>query len=114
MSSLVRTGSPEKSSGRFIAADSHISGRRPDIQCLFAHVITYRPCPDCSLLTALTLLRKMIFDPNSNSLPKRSELPEVPGTPKGSAWFWGKNDEVGKMFERIQAMNWTEVTSLVD
>lgn len=36
----------------------------------------------------------MHFDPNSNSLPKRSELPEIPGAPKGAAWFWGTGDEV--------------------
>jgi hypothetical protein len=34
------------------------------------------------------------FDPNSNSLPKRSELPAIEGAPKGAAWFWGKDDEV--------------------
>lgn len=36
----------------------------------------------------------MILDPNSDDLPKRSELPQVPGTPIGAAWFWGENDEV--------------------
>lgn len=36
----------------------------------------------------------MKFDPNSNSLPKRSELPDIPGAPKGAAWFWGQDDEV--------------------
>lgn len=36
----------------------------------------------------------MIFDPDSDSLPKRSELPDIPGAPKGAAWFWGKDDEV--------------------
>ncbi|KAH8901416.1 hypothetical protein GQ53DRAFT_707753 [Thozetella sp. PMI_491] len=39
----------------------------------------------------------MLLDPNSNSLPKRSEIPQVPGTPKGSAWFWGKDDELGRL-----------------
>jgi hypothetical protein len=34
------------------------------------------------------------FDPKSNSLPKRSELEDIPGAPKGAAWFWGKDDEV--------------------
>jgi hypothetical protein len=37
------------------------------------------------------------FDPNSNSLPKRSELEDIPGAPKGAAWFWGKDDEVGNL-----------------
>lgn len=36
----------------------------------------------------------MKFDPNSNALPKRSELPAIPGAPDGAAWFWGSNDEV--------------------
>jgi hypothetical protein len=36
----------------------------------------------------------MLFDPDSDSLPKRSELPDIPGAPKGAAWFWGKDDEV--------------------
>jgi len=36
----------------------------------------------------------MLLDPRSSSLPKRSELPDIPGTPKGAAWFWGKDDEV--------------------
>jgi hypothetical protein len=36
----------------------------------------------------------MLFDKNSNSLPKRSELPKIPGAPEGAAWFWGKDDEV--------------------
>jgi len=37
------------------------------------------------------------FDPNSNSLPKRSELPAIDGAPKGAAWFWGKDDELGRL-----------------
>ena len=37
----------------------------------------------------------MQFDPESNSLPKRSELKPIPGAPKDSEWFvWGKDDEV--------------------
>ncbi|KIW05750.1 uncharacterized protein PV09_03606 [Verruconis gallopava] len=39
----------------------------------------------------------MKFDPNSNSLPKRSELPDIPGAPKGVAWFWGDDDELGRL-----------------
>ena len=36
----------------------------------------------------------MKLDPNSTKLPKRSELPAIPGAPEGAAWFWGDDDEV--------------------
>lgn len=36
----------------------------------------------------------MKFDPDSDSLPKRSELPAIPNAPEGTAWFWGEHDEV--------------------
>ena len=36
----------------------------------------------------------MRFDPESDNLPKRSELPDIPGAPNGAAWFWGEDDEV--------------------
>ena len=36
----------------------------------------------------------MIFDADSDKLPKRSELQHVAGAPEGAAWFWGKDDEV--------------------
>ena len=36
----------------------------------------------------------MKFDPDSDSLPKRSELPDISGAPEGVAWFWGEDDEV--------------------
>lgn len=39
----------------------------------------------------------MLFDAKSNSLTKRSELPDIPGAPKGAAWFWGKDDELGRL-----------------
>jgi len=39
----------------------------------------------------------MKFDPSSNSLPKRSELPAIPGAPEGAAWFWGDDDELGRL-----------------
>ncbi|KAH8664845.1 hypothetical protein BGZ61DRAFT_498997 [Ilyonectria robusta] len=67
-----------------------------DVQCLFAHAITL-PLTLLLRTNCTHIAAKMIFDPNSNSLPKRSELPDVPGTPKGSAWFWGKNDELGRL-----------------
>lgn len=34
------------------------------------------------------------FDPSSTSLPKRKDLPSIPGAPAGAAWFWGPKDEV--------------------
>lgn len=39
----------------------------------------------------------MLFDPSSKSLPKRSELPSIPDAPDGAAWFWGKDDELGRL-----------------
>ncbi|KAH7141880.1 putative cyclase-domain-containing protein [Dactylonectria macrodidyma] len=39
----------------------------------------------------------MYFNPHSNNLPKRSELPHIPGTPEGSAWLWGQDDELGRL-----------------
>ncbi|KAL6246966.1 hypothetical protein RBB50_006273 [Rhinocladiella similis] len=39
----------------------------------------------------------MHLDPNSNTLPKRSALPPIEGAPAGAAWFWGKNDELGRL-----------------
>ncbi len=39
----------------------------------------------------------MKFDPDSDSLPKRAELPEMSGAPKDTAWFWGKDDELGRL-----------------
>lgn len=35
----------------------------------------------------------MKLDPDSDSLPKRSELPDIPGAPKGVAWVWEEDDE---------------------
>ncbi|TKA30303.1 hypothetical protein B0A54_15381 [Friedmanniomyces endolithicus] len=39
----------------------------------------------------------MLFDPSSTSLPKRSELPAIEGAPAGAAWFWGPDDELGRL-----------------
>ncbi len=36
----------------------------------------------------------MQLDKSSSTLPKRSELPEIPDAPPGAAWLWGKDDEV--------------------
>ncbi|KAI5778908.1 hypothetical protein EDC01DRAFT_775782 [Geopyxis carbonaria] len=32
-----------------------------------------------------------------NKLPKLSQLPKVPGHPDGSAWLWGKEDQLGRL-----------------
>jgi len=41
----------------------------------------------------------MRLDPNgdSSSFPRRAALPQISGTPKGNAWFWGGNDELGRL-----------------
>ncbi|KAJ4359280.1 hypothetical protein N0V95_002291 [Ascochyta clinopodiicola] len=41
----------------------------------------------------------MRLNPNGDrdSFPKRSQLPVIAGTPEGSAWFWGGNDELGRL-----------------
>ncbi|KAL2752428.1 hypothetical protein ACRALDRAFT_1083190 [Sodiomyces alcalophilus JCM 7366] len=41
----------------------------------------------------------MRFDPNAeaSALPKRSELPAIPGAPPGAAWFWGPEDQHGRL-----------------
>jgi kynurenine formamidase len=33
----------------------------------------------------------------ASAFPKRAELPHISGTPKGAAWFWGGNDELGRL-----------------
>jgi len=38
-----------------------------------------------------------VFDPESDKLPKLSELEPIPGAPKYAAWFWGKDDELGRL-----------------
>jgi hypothetical protein len=32
-----------------------------------------------------------------SDFPKRADLPAVPGTPEGSAWFWGDSDDLGRL-----------------
>lgn len=51
----------------------------------------------------------VVLDPNSNDLPKRSQLPEIPGNPKGSAWLWGKDDEVGLPLNTSLPMDMTDI-----
>ncbi|RFU33147.1 hypothetical protein B7463_g3187, partial [Scytalidium lignicola] len=37
------------------------------------------------------------YDPNAKTFPTRKELPQVPGTPDGAAWFWGHDDFKGRL-----------------
>lgn len=41
----------------------------------------------------------MRLNPNgdASTFPKRSALPHIAGTPKDNAWFWGGNDELGRL-----------------
>jgi hypothetical protein len=43
----------------------------------------------------------LALDPNADDLPKRSELPDIPGAPPGAAWFWGQDDNVGDRSVKI-------------
>ena len=37
------------------------------------------------------------WDPNSKTFPNRKDLPSIPGAPKDAAWFWGKDDGLGRL-----------------
>ena len=37
------------------------------------------------------------FDPNSTSFPLRKDLPAIPNAPKDAAWFWGSDDQLGRL-----------------
>lgn len=37
------------------------------------------------------------WDPNSNDFPSRKDLPQIAGAPDGASWFWGKNDNLGRV-----------------
>ena len=37
------------------------------------------------------------WDPNSKTFPSRKDLPSIPGAPKDAAWFWGKDDGLGRL-----------------
>lgn len=39
----------------------------------------------------------MQLDPNSTSFPLRKDLPSIPGAPQDAAWFWGKDDQIGRL-----------------
>ncbi|KAK0390062.1 hypothetical protein NLU13_3635 [Sarocladium strictum] len=54
-----------------------------------------RPCRKRTLLSWNHTT--MLFDPQSESFPKRTELPKIPGAPEIAAWFWGKDDEHGRL-----------------
>jgi hypothetical protein len=34
------------------------------------------------------------WDPNCTEFPSLKELPQLPDTPEGAAWVWGKDDQV--------------------
>ncbi|KAK5170344.1 uncharacterized protein LTR77_004931 [Saxophila tyrrhenica] len=44
-----------------------------------------------------TNMASQTWDPNSKSFPTRAELPSIPGAPKDAAWFWGKDDYIGRL-----------------
>ncbi|OQU94843.1 hypothetical protein CLAIMM_01135 [Cladophialophora immunda] len=37
------------------------------------------------------------WDPDSDNLPKLKNLPKIPGAPEYAAWFWGPDDELGRL-----------------
>lgn len=37
------------------------------------------------------------YDAHSTTFPLRSDLPAIPGAPAGAAWFWGADDELGRL-----------------
>ncbi|RVX70494.1 hypothetical protein B0A52_05145 [Exophiala mesophila] len=39
----------------------------------------------------------MRFDPDSDQLPSRNSLPSIEGAPFGAAWFWGEEDQIGRL-----------------
>lgn len=48
----------------------------------------------CFLLYRTISQHDMQLAGDSSSLPRRSELPQLPNAPPGAAWVWGKDDEV--------------------
>ncbi|OQU99466.1 hypothetical protein CLAIMM_05096 [Cladophialophora immunda] len=38
-----------------------------------------------------------MLDPSADNLPKFNDLPPINGAPKGAAWLWGENDELGRL-----------------
>lgn len=37
------------------------------------------------------------WDPASTNFPSRSQLPPIAGAPKDAAWFWGDDDQLGRL-----------------
>ncbi|KAL1867534.1 hypothetical protein VTK73DRAFT_4137 [Phialemonium thermophilum] len=37
------------------------------------------------------------WDPHNAVFPRRTELPALPGAPKGAAWVWGDDDNLGRL-----------------
>lgn len=37
------------------------------------------------------------WDPDSTTFPTRKGLPTIPGAPAQAAWFWGKEDYIGRL-----------------
>lgn len=37
------------------------------------------------------------WNPDSDTFPLRSSLPSIPNAPPEAAWFWGKDDELGRL-----------------
>ncbi|RFU34127.1 hypothetical protein B7463_g2219, partial [Scytalidium lignicola] len=46
---------------------------------------------------SLQLLDAEVWDPNSTTFPTRKELPKIPNAPEGAAWFWGNDDNIGRL-----------------
>ncbi|KAK5690040.1 hypothetical protein LTR97_012524 [Elasticomyces elasticus] len=49
------------------------------------------------------------YDQDAKAFPSRAELPQIEGTPPGAAWFWGPEDQIGRLNlltkERVKAAN---------
>ncbi|KKK19516.1 hypothetical protein ARAM_003489 [Aspergillus rambellii] len=37
------------------------------------------------------------WNPDSDSFPRRKDLPKIEGAPDGAAWFWGEDDNLGRL-----------------
>ena len=37
------------------------------------------------------------WDPDSKTFPTRKDLPSIPGAPRDASWFWGKDDNIGRL-----------------
>ncbi|PGH02179.1 hypothetical protein AJ80_08902 [Polytolypa hystricis UAMH7299] len=41
--------------------------------------------------------QELPWDPDNTRLPTRKELPKIEGAPDEAAWFWGKDDYIGRL-----------------